>query len=357
MNRPLALAAVILASCTVGCLHPRIGPQSLPRDRAAYSVSLSDSWKEETLLNIVKVRYVDPPIFVDVGNIVASYTLSQNASVGGTIVPNGGSNANLGGSVGLSNSPTITYTPLTGNAYIKGLITPLPAEVLFGAIQNGMPADSVLLSSFMSINGLRNQSVTLHGITPADPDFHRVRALMREIQVSGAVRLYIKEDKNKEQTRILALRTKNIPPEIQSDIAELRQLLHLNPDATEFVLTSAPLPSSDTEFAVQTRSIAELLQNMAAQVEVPPEDQSQHRAFPGFETGRDVPGVVPIIRIRSSKQKPNDAFVTVHYRNSWFWINDDDLASKGAFAQLMELFTMTDSGPRQSLPVITIPAH
>jgi hypothetical protein len=134
-------------------------------------------------------------------------------------------------------------------------------------------------------------------------------------------------------------------------------LLHLNPEATEFELTSAPLPSSDTEFAVQTRSIAELMQNMAAQVEVPPEDLSQHRAFPGFATGHDVPGVIPMIRIRSSKQKPNDALVTVHYRNDWFWIADDDLVSKGAFAQLMQLFTMTDSGPRQNLPVVTIPAH
>ena len=334
-----------------------MGPQSLPRDRAAYSVSLSDSWKEETLLNIVKVRYVDPPIFVDVGNIVASYTLAQNASIGGTIIPNGGSNATLGGSVGFSNTPTITYSPLTGNAYIKGLITPLPPEVLFTAIQNGMPADSVLLTSFMSINGLRNQSVSLHGITPADPDFHRVRELMRDIQVSGAVRLFVKENANKEQTQIIALRVKDIPPEIQADIAEFRRLLHLNPDATEFELTSAPLPSSDKEFAVQTRSIADLLQNMAAQVEVPPEDLAQHKAFPGFATGQDVPGVVPIIRIRSSKQRPNDGFVTVHYRDNWFWIEDNDLVSKGAFAELMELFTMTDSGARQNLPIVTIPAH
>ena len=180
---------------------------------------------------------------------------------------------------------------------------------------------------------------------------------MRDIQISGAVRLYVKEDAKKKETRILALRTKDISPEIQSDIAELRRLLHLNPDAAEFELTSAPLPSNDREFAVQTRSIAELLKNMAAQVEVPPEDQSQHRAFPGFESGHDVPGVVPIIRVRSSKQKPNDAFVTVHYRSSWFWISDDDLASKGAFAQLMELFTMTDTDSKQSLPLITIPAH
>jgi hypothetical protein len=354
--RSLTLAIVVLACCSTGCLHPRIGPQSLPRDRDAYSSSLADSWKQETLLNIVKVRYLDPPVFVDVGNIVASYTLAQTASVGGTIQGTG-SNGTLGGSVGLSNSPTITYTPLTGNAYIKGLVTPLSAEVLFTAMQNGMPADSVLFSTFVSINGLRNERPSLQGITPADPDFHRVRALMREIQVSGAVRLFVKENPNKEETEIIALRTKNIPPDVLADIAELRRLLHLNPDGTEFVLTSAPLPSSDTEIAVQTRSIIELMKTMAVEVEVPPEDVSQHKAAPGFETGHDVSGVVPIIRIRSSKQKPNDAFVAVHYRNYWFRIDDNDLASKAVFSQLMELFTMIDTGPRQNQPVVTIPAH
>ena len=308
-------------------------------------------------MNIVKVRYLDPPVFIDVGSIVASYTLAQSASIGGTIEPGGSSNGTLGGSLGLSNSPTITYTPLTGNAYIKGLVTPLPPELLFEAIQNGLPADSVLFATFISINGLRNQSVSLQGITPADPDFHRVRALMREVQVSGAVRLYVKETPNKEQTRIIALRTQNIPLEIQADIAELRRLLRLNAEATEFELTSVPLPSSDIEIAVQTRSIIELMKNMAAQVEVPPEDSSQHRAFPGFETGLDTPGVVPIIRIRSSKQKPNDAFIAVHYRNSWFRIDDDDLDSKAIFSQLMELFTMIEAGSKQSLPVVTIPAR
>jgi hypothetical protein len=357
MIKPPTLAIFVLASCLTGCLHPRIGPQSLPRDRADYSNSLSDSWKEETLLNIVKVRYLDPPVFVDVGNVITSYTLAQTATVGGTIVPSGGSNATLGASAGLSNTPTITYTPLTGNAYIKGLVTPLSPELLFTAIQNGLPADSALLSTFVSINGLRNQRVSLQGIMPADPGFHRVRALMRDIQVSGAVRLYLKENPNKEPTQFITLRTKDIPPEILAEIAELRRLLHLNPEATEFQLTSAPLPSSDTEIAVQTRSIFEIMKHMAAEVAVPTDDLSQHRAVPGFETGHDVPGVVPIIRIRSSKQKPSEAFITVHYRNSWFRIDDDDLASKAAFAQLMEFFTMIDTGSRQNQPVVTIPAH
>jgi hypothetical protein len=356
MTRTLLCFSCGVALLTTGCLHPKVGPQSLPRDRALYSVSLSDSWKEQTLLNIIKVRYADPPVFVDIGNIVSSYTLAQNASVGGSIVPNGTSQAVLGGSLTFSNSPTITYTPLTGNAYIKGLITPLPATMVFAGIQNGLPADSTLLSSISSINGLRNQQVTLKGITPADPNFHRVRDLLREIQISGAIRLYVKDD-GQRQTSILGLRTSDVPPEIQAASRELRALLRLNPDATEFTLVSAPLPSNDSEVAVMTRSISGMIQNMAAQVEVPSEHVAQHRAFPGVEAEHELPGIVPMIRIHSSKSKPDDSFVSVYYRNTWFWIDDGDLVSKSSMVQLMQLFTMMDTGPKENLPVVTIPAR
>jgi hypothetical protein len=166
MPRTLTFVSCALTMFAAGCVHPAIGPRSLPRDRALYSVSLADSWKEQTLLNIVKMRYIDPPVFVDIGNIVSSYSLVQSASLGGTIIPSGGSSVPLGGAGTFSNSPTITYTPLTGNAYIKGLLTPLSPTLVFSAIQNGAPADSLLPSSLQSINGLKNQQATWNGITP-----------------------------------------------------------------------------------------------------------------------------------------------------------------------------------------------
>ena len=73
-NRSFVCVICGLALSVTGCFRP-IGPQSVARDRQLYASSLSDSWKEQTLLNIVKMRYLDPPIFVDVGNIVASYSL------------------------------------------------------------------------------------------------------------------------------------------------------------------------------------------------------------------------------------------------------------------------------------------
>jgi hypothetical protein len=48
--------------------------------------------------------------------------------------------------------------------------------------------------------------------------------------------------------------------------------------------------------------------------------------------------------------------VAVRYRSKWVEIGDDDLVSKLAFVQLLELFSMIDNSPRQNLPVVTIPA-
>src|SRR6185503_3354624 len=47
-------------------------------------------------------------------------------------------------------------------------------------------------------------------------------------------------------------------PERQ-EIDELRQLLNLHPDASEFELVFGPTPASDREIAVQTRSLTQIL--------------------------------------------------------------------------------------------------
>jgi len=108
---------------------------------------------------------------------------------------------------------------------------------------------------------------------------------------------------------------------------------------------------------VITRSILSLMRTMAAQVEVPDQDLEQHRAFVGFEQDKDVPGIIRLIRIHSGKTVSPDAFVSVKYRDTWFWIDDNDLDSKQVFSLIMMLFTMVDTGPQASQPVLTIPTH
>jgi hypothetical protein len=136
MKRVLSLSVACATAFGMTACTRAIGPKSMTRDRQLYAASLSDSWKEQTLLNIVKMRYFDPPIFVDVGNIVASYSLVQGVTVGGNIKPNGQTpDATIGGFGTYSNTPTITNTPLTGSKFIRGLATPLPPEAVFSSIR------------------------------------------------------------------------------------------------------------------------------------------------------------------------------------------------------------------------------
>ena len=66
-----------------GCKH--LGPKTVAVDRFDYSTAIADSWKQQTLLNIVKLRYMDLPVFVDVASIVSGYSMQTGVSVNGTL--------------------------------------------------------------------------------------------------------------------------------------------------------------------------------------------------------------------------------------------------------------------------------
>lgn len=354
----LAAAALAGLLALTGCQS--IGPGTVPRDRSDYSTSIGDSWKRQTLLNIVKLRYVDPPIFVDVGQIVAGYSLQTGVSAGGTLSSDKAIQGNFGtisGSAIYTDRPTITYVPLTGNKFLHGLMTPLSPESVFFTIQSGWPADGVLFASVASLNGLKNQDSSIAGVTPPDADFMRALQLLRKIQLSGAVAMRIKQDTQKQQTAILAIRSKDVSPQTLDDIHEFRRLLRLDPDAEELKLVFAGSPASNQELAVVTRSMMQQMATMASQVEVPPEDVIQGRATPGWDTIASNTNAVRLIQIKCSKSEPDDAFVTVEYRHHWFWIDDRDLKSKRVFSFMMMLFTLADTGEKENLPLITIPAQ
>ena len=95
-----------------GCTH--IGPQTVPRDRFDYNSAIANSWKEQTLLNIVKLRYADMPLFVEVASVVSGYTLEGSVSLGGTVSSTTavqGDFLSLGTSGKYTDRPTITYAP------------------------------------------------------------------------------------------------------------------------------------------------------------------------------------------------------------------------------------------------------
>jgi hypothetical protein len=109
--------------------------------------------------------------------------------------------------------------------------------------------------------------------------------------------------------------------------------------------------------ALLTRSMMQLLATMASQVDVPTSDVQEGRAPAGWESIQHDPSAVRLIDINSSTSKPSDAFVSIQYRDRWFWIDDRDLKSKRVFSFMMMLFTLADTGEKEGLPLITIPAQ
>ena len=67
--------------------------------------------------------------------------------------------------------------------------------------------------------------------------------------------------------------------------------------------------------------------------------------------------VLPLIRIHSSTGKPVEAFISVRYRNYYFWIDDRDFESKKLFSFLMFVLTLVETGEKGTTPIVTVPTN
>jgi hypothetical protein len=350
----LSIAAVLSLT---GCTH--LGPQTVAMDRFDYSTAIGDSWKQQTLLNIVKLRYMDLPVFVDVASIVAGYSMQTGVNINGTVSSTTAIQGNFlaaGGQAIYTERPTVTYVPLTGEKFLRGLITPIDPKNIFFMLQAGYPADFILGLTVESLNGVRNRSTAGGTTREADPEFVRALSLLREVQAAGAVGMRVEEDKAKGQTAVLFFRRDDVSADITEKTAEVRRLLRLPEDQQRLVLTYSPMRGLDNELAVNSRSMLQIMAAFGSYMDVPEAHLKEHRAVPAFEHSAPQ-GRQDVARIHSGKGRPSNAFAAVQYHGYWFWIDDGDWQTKRALTAVMFFFTLAETGDSGKLPLITIPAQ
>jgi hypothetical protein len=139
---------------------------------------------------------------------------------------------------------------------------------------------------------------------------------------------------------------------------EVRKILGLDPAANDFHVVYGAIPRNNHEIAILTRSFIEVITDQAANIEVPDVHVAEKRVGPTFvEKATTGEKVLPLIRIQSSSGKPEDPFISIRYRNFYFWIDDRDLMSKGIFSFFMFVSTLLETGEKGTVPTVTIPTN
>lgn len=336
------IVILLVIPILVGCTS--FGAKSIERDKADYTDAIAESMKVQMLQNIVKMRFGDMPLFLDVKSVIKSYTLEYELDGGVNVYPSFSADAGVSGTY--ADKPTISYAPLVGKAFAESMMKPVSPAFLVQLLQSGASAETAFGLLCDEINGKSNRRARGGNIRPAEPEFERVIRLLNKIQTSGYLDLQVRTS---DEEIILMITQKDSSGAI-ADVQELKRLLGLPADRESFRIIYGMLPGEPGEIAILTRSLYSVLVDLAADMEVSPGSVEEGRAKPGYNP----PGAV--ISIKTGRGQPDDAFVAIPYKNQWYWIEDTDLASKMVFSNLLTLFTMAGSGLDQVAPVLTIPA-
>jgi len=337
----LGVCLTLLASCSVG-------PQNIKTDRFDYGESISNSWKKETLLNIVKLRYADTPVFLEVSQVINQYSYETQVDVGANFLSGSDLDTqNIGATGRYYDRPTITYTPLIGDRFTRAILTPVrPGSILFLA-QAGWNVKWVMRLSVAQINGINNSA--------SSPKFELLTDALRRIQVAGALALKSNvDDLTSHSLNMIFIDHDDIKETVREDIRYVKQLLKLAPDSNEFLLRYGTYTGESNVLNVMTRSALEMLIALAKEIDVPAQHIDEGRTIGIVDNTRDTDNY--LVRINSSNDRPKNAFVDVPYQGHWFYVDNTDFQSKRTFTFVKILLSLAENGVERGGAVVTVGA-
>lgn len=358
----IVVLLTLLVTLLAGGCATRLGPSTIPAARFDYNDNIARSQNDQLLLNLVRLKYRDTPVFLDVGAVIAQYTLSARAGAASRINVDGVEGNELGLDLGgnYSEQPTITYEPLQGADFTQRLLTPISPFNLILLSRSGWSIERLLLCCVDSVNGITNAPAA-SGPTPTTlPDnarFRELARLMRELQVNAALDFQVIAEGTVSSASLTVDRPTPDHPQLPT-LQRVREILHLGAKDESFNLTTNGLPRSG-EISLAGRSLLGVLFFLSHGVDAPQDHVS--RGLVTVTASPDAQGLDwstvtgNLLHIRSSASVPPDAFTRIRYRNHWYSIEDSDLQSKATFSLLTYLFSLQAAGTPEGSPLLTVP--
>ncbi|MBM4230689.1 MAG: hypothetical protein FJ184_08045 [Gammaproteobacteria bacterium] len=342
------LLALALGGCTLGAGCVSIGPRAIELSRGEFNNSIHRTDGEQLLLNIVRQRYNDPVMFLDVASVSSSVSRSASLSLSSFITKNittGGASTGMGG--GISESPLVFYSPNTGEKFVRQILTPIDLRTISLLLQSGWSIERLLLVAGESVNGIRNVAAKT---TPYSELADTFRALQRQDALSFAMERI-------ENSDVL---TVIVAQNFWRDPAYLRicEILKLRPDGRP-IRFRLGIGSQDelggAYVMLATRSLFSSFYFLSNGISIPQDDLEkriiQSRQVSG---GLFDPSVGDLFHVRVSSSEPAGAAFKTRYRNHWFYISETDADTRTTFA-LLSIMHMLQSGDTSRMaPLISL---
>ncbi len=387
-----------------GCL----GPKAVRYTRLRYNEVVRDTNDEQLLINIVRLRYADSPVFIDLPNITSQFEVAGGGNYLGGYGNQTNAPASLGfGQMSLRDTPTLSYHPREGREIAKALLTPLSAD-LFIVVNGGANLEQLLLFSINDINDVSNayRATTLLPKVPDDnTTFLRGIRILASLRDRDATELafgtldeaddssdpmakstvkardlleaardgYVYRADPKEEVKLLkrekGLYLKIRPAYVDSpEMQEAAKIFHLTPGLSKYRIKSElsdevnqklPKPLESDTIYMNLRSVLQIMTFLSRGVCVPEEHV--------------VSGIAPVtldqngqpydwthvtagnFLVHAQKHRPRDSEVAVPYRGYWFYIAATDVSSRATLAILEMVFALQESGDRAVGPLLTLP--
>lgn len=352
------LATLVLTVVIGGCRQA--GPASVKIGRAGYNIAIQQTNSEQLLLNLVRLRYRDTPYFMEVSSVSTSFDFDASAAASASLPESEGKIYGFGVGIGYKESPTVTYTPLQGDRFVRQLMSPVDLNTILLLYHSGWSIERIFQVCLQSISGVKN-APSASGPTPdympEYEEFRKAVKLLRELQLRRVLDMgHATSDGSNKPPVEIRIADKALE---WDEVKQLCDLLGLERGRTHFPLTTEIGTGGKDRIATVPRSLMGSLFYVSQSVNVPADDERAGRVT----VSRDPQGnrfdwravTGGLMHILSSKRQPNNAYLAIYYRGSWFHIDDSDLTSKSTFSLLMQLFALQAGEIKSTAPILTLP--
>lgn len=351
-------AAMALAMTLVAAGCQMLGPTALGAGRGAYSEVIGRTNSEQLLTTLVNIRYGDPIGLLAVTSVTASLKFGATGGAEFGVGPTSNYSGNLvplSAGVSYEDNPTISYSPVDGEAFVREWLSPIPIDVVVAALRSSHSDRTLIPLLIGRINELR--SPIDGGSQESAERFFRMAALLEELDAEGVARWGSPPGAADRFELVL----EDSDPAHRRQLEELLSLLGLEPPAPASDRRQIRLPvvagvrsPGDRVVDITPCSLSQLLTATAGAIEVPRDHLAEKVVGASPDATKNWSGAA---RIRCSSSAPSAACIAVRRRGFWFYIDDADLRSKHQFQRLEMLFMMRLNEARhgQTAPVLTIP--